>query len=332
MSVREAGAEPPSNWGRWGLDDERGTLNFITDATRARGVAEARDGLAVSLAATVTPVPLAGPIPFGASPMPAGVLQIMNFTGSPARALTDTLVLNTHHAAMTHIDALAHIPSEDKVYPGIELSQALGIGSVRLGSTAAFAAGIVTRGVFLDLAPGGRLEAGHWVTGSDLDEAEGRAGIRVESGDALVVRGGWQPAVHLGETVPAMSVDAVRWMADHEVCLYAGDICDRPPFPPSGPLAMHQVALARLGMPLIDGPELAGLTATCTRLGRYGFLFVVAPMAVVGATGLPVNPLAIFLARGRAAARRTHSRRAPAPRTQGRIRRGAGHGAASPFS
>jgi len=118
--------------------------------------------------------------------------------------------------------------------------------------------------------------------------------VRVESGDALVVRGGWNIADSRGETVPAMTVDAVQWMADREVSVYAGDIGDRPPFPPSGVLAMHQVALPRLGMPLIDGVEVAPLARVCAELERYRFLFVAAPMPVTGATGLPVNPLAIF--------------------------------------
>lgn len=289
-------ANTPTNWGRWGADDELGTLNFITDAARARGVAEARAARVVSLAATVAPVPLAGPVPFGVNPMPAGILQMMNFTGSPAVALTDVLVINTHHGSLTHIDALAHIPTGNQVYPGIDIDQAIAAGTVKRGSTAAFTAGIVTRGVFLDLAPEGRLEAGQWVTGSDLEEAERRAAVRVESGDALIVRGGWKGNDSLAETVPAMTVDAVQWMSEREVSVYAGDIGDRPPFllPPNAVLAMHQVALGQLGMPLIDCVEVAAIAEVCHDLGRHSFLFVVAPMAIVGATGVPVNPLAIF--------------------------------------
>jgi hypothetical protein len=110
----------------------------------------------------------------------------------------------------------------------------------------------------------------------------------------FVVRAGWRVTADLTEPVPVMTLDAVRWMADREVSVYAGDIGDRPPVPPIGPMAMHQVALPLLGLLLIDGPDVGALAATCTELGRHDFLFVVAPMAVTGATGLPVNPLAIF--------------------------------------
>ncbi len=93
-----------------------------------------------------------------------------------------------------------------------------------------------------------------------------------------------------------MTPDAVQWMAEREVSVYAGDIGDRPPFllPPDAVLAMHQIALGQLGMPLIDRVEVDALAATCQDLGRHSFLFAVAPIAVVGATGVPVNPLAIF--------------------------------------
>jgi kynurenine formamidase len=285
----------PTNWGRWGERDQLGTLNFINDETRARAVAEATTGRVVSLAFPVSPVPLAGPIPFGTHPMPAGVTQILNFTGSPARAIADVLIINTHHAGMTHIDALVHIPIDDHVYPGVPVNSAVLFGAVHHGSTAAFASGLTTRGVLLDLAPGDRLAADYEVTGRDFDEAETRQGVRVESGDALVVRGGWRLADHVMKPVPCLTLDAVRWMAEREVSLIASDIGDRPPFPPTGQiLALHQVALPRLGMPLIDNANVDPLAEVCTELGRHSFLFVVGTMAIIGATGLPVNPLAIF--------------------------------------
>jgi kynurenine formamidase len=285
----------PSNRGRWGLADDRGTLNFITAEARARGVAEAREGRVVSLAASVTAVPAAGLIPFGGAPAPAGVLQALTFAGSPSRALTDLLIVNTHHMSLTHIDALAHIPVDGEVYPGVPVADAIAGGRLVKGSTAAFAAGIATRGVLLDLAPGARLTAGHQVTADDLDAAAREAGVRIASGDALVVRAGWTVAESLGEQVPSIGPGAVQWLADHEISLYAGDIGDPPPVGPHAGLpALHLIALARLGLPLIDNAVVGELATTCAELGRHTFLLVVAAMPLAGATGLPVNPLALF--------------------------------------
>lgn len=77
-----ASTEMPSNWGRWGADDELGTLNLITDEVRARAVAQARTGRWVSLAMPVQPASmLGGPFAPPAPPSPP-VQQAMLYTGT----------------------------------------------------------------------------------------------------------------------------------------------------------------------------------------------------------------------------------------------------------
>jgi len=286
------GAEP-TNWGRWGPDGDLGTLNFITAAARARGVAEAVTGQVVSLAKMITPVPLAGA--FG-SPhvMPAAVTQTLIYTTPASPGFIDMLTINVHHVDSTHVDAVAHVNSGGRVYPGVPVEEAIAGGTVRRGSSAPFAAGVVTRGVLLDLAPAGALEENRQVTAVDLEEAERRGGVRVTSGDALVVRGGWRMSAANAAVLPTLTRNAVAWMADREVALYAGDIGDKPPILPGGSTVVHTVGLGRLGMPLVDGPTLEELARTCRDLDRYAFLFVLGTIPVTGATGLPVTPLAIF--------------------------------------
>jgi len=118
--------------------------------------------------------------------------------------------------------------------------------------------------------------------------------VCVETGDALVVRGGWKLAAETGASMPTLTRDAVAWMADREVALYVGDINDKPPIIPGGSAVVHETALGRLGMPLVDGAELHELARTCREIGRYCFLFVLGTIPVTGATGLPAMPLAIF--------------------------------------
>lgn len=86
--------------------------------------------------------------------------------------MAEVLVLTPHHPALTHLDAVAHLPVDGHIYPGRPLTEAVTPGGVRHGSTTAFADGTITRGVLLDLAPGNRLPAAHPVTGTDLDAAE----------------------------------------------------------------------------------------------------------------------------------------------------------------
>jgi len=120
-----------SNWGRWGLDDELGTLNFISDEVRARAVMQATTGRVISLAVPIIPVPMSGAFGAAAHRMPAAVAQTLTYTDSRAVAFTDILTINVHHHDSTHIDALAHVNCDGKVYPGILVDDAIAGGTVR---------------------------------------------------------------------------------------------------------------------------------------------------------------------------------------------------------
>jgi kynurenine formamidase len=281
----------PDNWGRWGEDDESGTLNLITDAVRTRAAAEVRTGRAVSLAMPVRPAPiLMGPSAPGTM-QTSPVQQLMALTPHPAQASAEVMIV-TNHGFWTHLDALSHQGIDGLVYPGRPMAGSVTPAGVTHGSTTAFAAGVITRGVLLDLAADGPLPGGP-VTGRDLDAAEQRQGVTLESGDALVLRGG--RTLTDDPPVPGVSVDAVQWMHRRDVSLYVGDIEDaRPPLNPGTPAPMHKIALVRLGMPLIDAANVEELAAVCTQLSRYSFLLAIAPPRILGMTGIPVNPLAIF--------------------------------------
>lgn len=287
--------ELPTNWGRWGDDDQLGTLHLIDAAAKERAAAEVRDAHHVSLARRVQPVPLTtglGPVGSPAV-MPAGVLQIVNFNGAKPLALTDTLVLNTHNAALTHIDAVAHMPVDEHVYPGVPVHAAVTPTGVTHGSADPFGAGVVTRGVLLDLAPrGGSLPADRRIGAADLDAALERAATGLSSGDAVAVRGGWDTNRPLDQPVPGLDLSAVQWLNEHGVSVYLGDIGDARPA--HFPLPLHQVALARLGLPLVDAADLDELAEVCATLNRSSFMLVLAPPRITGTTGLVVNPIAIF--------------------------------------
>jgi kynurenine formamidase len=285
----------PHNWGRWGDSDEIGTLNLIDDAARTRAAAEVRDATSVSLARTTRPAPLTTSLSPVGSPatVPAPVMQIVNFNGIKPPAITDSLLINTHNAGLTHLDAPIHMPVDDKVYPGVPLQDAITPVGARHASADHASAGLVTRGVLIDLAPnGGRLDANHRVSGTDLDEALQRTGTSAHPGDAIVVRAGWDVDQPMTEPVPGLDLSAVRWLNGHGAALYIGDISDSRP--PSFPMPMHQVALARLGLPLVDAAHLDDLADACARQQRWSFMLVLAPPRISGTTGLPVNPIAIF--------------------------------------
>ena len=290
--MKQAG-DAPSNWGRWGDDDESGTLNLITEAVRARAAAEVRSGRAVSLALPVRPTPIiSGPFaPTTAEASP--VQQLMAYTPPALQATADVLVVTNHHPRSTHIDSLCHQAIDGLVYPGRPLAESVTPAGATHAGTTTFASGVVTRGILLDLAADSPLPGGYAVTARDLDAAEEREGVTVESGDALVLRGGW--ALTADPPVPGISADAVWWMHRRGVSLYAGDIGDaRPALDPGAPAPLHKIGLVRLGMPLIDAANVEDLATACAELSRYSFLLAVAPPRIHGLTGVPVNPLAIF--------------------------------------
>ncbi|MCO4252131.1 cyclase family protein [Pseudarthrobacter raffinosi] len=284
----------PGNYGRWGPDDDRGTLNLITDEVRARAVTEARSGRTVSLAHAIKPTPLiAGPTPiFGGS---AAVQQAMMFTGSPSMAMAELLVITTHHPQLTHIDALTHTVVDGMVYPGVPLSERGNAAGISRGSSSIFAGGVLTRGVLIDLAEDGPLPVDYGVTGADLDGALARTGTEFLPGDALVVHGGWDLSKDTGGTFPGMTLDAVAWMHRHDVSVYLGDIRDvRPSHNPGIRSPLHHVGIVRMGMPLVDSADPTELVRVCREEGRNSFMLVLAPQRLEGATGLPINPMAIF--------------------------------------
>ncbi len=292
---QQSAKDLPDNRGRWGLDDQLGTLNLITDVARARAAAEVRTGRSVSLAQPIEPALLgSGPDAPVSQPV-SPVQQVLTYTGSPAIAAVDVMTVANHHRGSTHIDALVHVPHNGQVYPGKPLSESLTPGGITHASTTAFAAGILTRGVLLDLAPDGPLAPRYAITARDLEAAEQRQDVRLEAGDALVVRSGWTGGPQPGKAMPGISLDAVRWMHQRGAALFAGDAGDaHPPLDLACPLPLHEVALPLMGMPLIDVAELEELATVCAGLNRWSFLLTVAPPRIHGLTGVPVNPTAIF--------------------------------------
>ena len=149
------------------------------------------------------------------------VQLIMVYTPSPVYAMADMALVTNHHPRSTHLDALGHMVGDGHVFPGRPLDRSVTPAGAGHGSTAAFAEGIVTRGVLLDLAADGPLAPAYPVTATDLEAAEERQAVRLESGDALVVRCGWTMTSTPECPLPGITLDAVRWMHERGVSVYA---------------------------------------------------------------------------------------------------------------
>jgi hypothetical protein len=118
-----------NNWRRWEPDDQRGTLNFITDDVRRSAASLVRNGRTVSLS---RPIPTVTVLAGARNPAPADHRMSVDRGGSG-----DYFGLSYHGFAATHIDALCHIFAEDgRMYGGRPASLVTESGAPPTPSTA----------------------------------------------------------------------------------------------------------------------------------------------------------------------------------------------------
>jgi kynurenine formamidase len=284
-------AEELSNAGRWGPDDERGTLNHLGAASLRRGLAEIRDAVVISLGKE-----LRRGVP--------GFEHHMLYQAHAPRASLDAVSVRPHGFEVTHMDALAHGFLGGNVYNGRRAEDVVTEDGLRFGAIDAFAGGVVTRGVLLDVAAAvglDHLAPGQGIGAADLDRAESAAGTRVEPGDALFVRTGLDLRIARTGADPAALPregylpDVLRWLHERQVAVLCGDCVERLP---SGydavPMPLHQIGLSAMGLAMIDGCDLELLASECRSRDRSAFLLAAAPLRIRGATGSPLNPLVVL--------------------------------------
>ncbi len=288
--------ETCSNAGRWGPDDELGTLNFIDPAVRLAAIATVTLGRSVSIGKDLdTVASTANPVPV--------VHRMLLDRHEDSFSAFDVVEIAPHGFAVTHLDAIGHVYFDGGVYNGRHARDVVSARGMSFGSIMAQRDGIMTRGVLLDIpaARGVRwLTPGEGVYPDDLERAEVLAGTRVRRGDAVIVRVG----LSARETVEGREDPSVRaglmpecipWLHEREVAVFSGDCIEMIPLPYSRiPMPLHQIALGSMGMPFIDATELEELAAICRELGRYEFLLTVAPLRLIGGTGSAVNPICTF--------------------------------------
>ena len=290
-----------SNWGRWGDDDESGTLNLITDAKRAQAARLVQEGITVTcsrlivpeIAADVTTIPpLHYMVRAGDTAPPVGPGSTADFFG-----------LSFHGLTVTHLDSLCHQIWDGKMYngrPGSDVNSETKANSLDVDKAKN---GIVTRGVLLDITKvRGKpwLEAGEGVFVEDLEAAEKAQGVRLEEGDALMLRLGWyKRRLELGPPEagrPGLHAETLPWLKERGIALVGGDASQdaEPSGYPNVGLPIHKIGIVGMGLWLLDAGDCEGLLEVCERLNRWEFMFIVAPLRFAKATGSPVNPLAMF--------------------------------------
>jgi kynurenine formamidase len=216
----------------------------------------------------------------------------------------DYFAIAPHGFATSHIDALCHIFHEGRIFNGYPAETVTAHGATRLGIHH-LRSGIVTRGVLLDV-PEARgvdaLEPGEPIFPEDLEAAEGRTGVRVRAGDALLVRTGrwrWRDEHgpwDLGGRAAGLDASCLPWLRARDVAALGSDgVSDVMPSRVEGVgMPIHTVTLVVMGVHLLDNLDFDALATACAEEGRWEFLFTVAPLVLRRGTASPVNPIAVF--------------------------------------
>jgi kynurenine formamidase len=290
------------NWGRWGPDDERGAINLVTPEKRRQAAALVRSGISISLS---RPFPLE---PASNNPSPARRHTTRVARGPWAGSAVDHLAIDTHGTSSTHMDALCHIWDEDGIWNGRDPDAAITPDGARFGGVEVFADGILTRGILLDVARYRGVPfvtQNEPVTGDELAAVARAAGVDVQPGDALLIHSGrerWDAAngpwgagsLDVGQSVrPGLHVSCLRFFREVDASVLVWDMMDVRPNGYELAFAVHAAVWA-FGMVLVDNALLEPLAVACAREGRADVAIILAPLPIRGATGSPVNPIALL--------------------------------------
>jgi len=284
-----------SNAGRWGPDDELGTLNYITPEKRVTAAGLVKEGLVVSVGRDLST---------NQSKVDSRPVQHMvMFSNDSSPSISDYFSMAPHGMIVTHLDALCHFSVKGQLYNGRKRTETVTAGGAQWGSIYAQKQGIFTRGVLLDVAAARDIpwyKSDEYVTVADLEAAEKKQKLRVKSGDAIFVRTGMERMESergLQDIYPraGLHAECIEWMHKREVSVYGGDCIEKLPYPSevfTSPL--HMIGLVAMGMPILDWPALTELAETCRKLNRWDYLLTTAPLRLPGGTASPINPLCTF--------------------------------------
>jgi kynurenine formamidase len=286
-----------SNWGRWGKDDELGTLNLITPAKRKQAAALVKEGVTVSLASdAATEKGVDVPCPVEWAMLTASQSGATDRIGYPC----------IHGAGTTHLDSFAHVFFGGKMWNGYPVSGLVTKeGGAAKNSILTMKAGIVTRGVLYDipkLKGVSYLEPGTRIFAEDLEAWEKKAGVKATAGDALLLRWGrWTRRAALGpwpinDAMAGLDNSVIPWLKKRDIAILGWETPDYAPHPAGDlpPSSLHNFVLTILGVHLVDRADFDALSQAAAARNRWEFMLTIAPLPIPHGTGSPVNPIAVF--------------------------------------
>ena len=299
------------NWGRWGDDDQLGTLNFITSEVVKNAAGCIKTGERFPLAVTLEKEGIqVGFIPGRVNPILEMIsvdAPIDSEAGIDSFHTSDDVVQMGLQAA-THWDGLCHASYNGLVYNGYPSETITSDkGATRCGIENLRT--VCSRGVLLDVARAkgvNVLDCPYAITAEDLDDAAALGNVEIKSGDIVLVRTGRMSiyeseggmAYCLGPSGDGsnagFSLSTVEWFYDHEVAAVANDTLAFEVYPSEDvPMAVHMLHLVDMGLTQGQNWNLESLADACENDGTYDFFLNATPEPFLGGVGSPVAPVAI---------------------------------------
>ena len=301
-------AERQRNWGRWGDEDQRGTLNHISPEVLKGAVETVTAGKLFNLGLNFDRNgPQTGAGRFNPKLYATDLFTPLN-PAKPSAVYSDDVIHMPLQAA-TQWDALGHVHYDGVLYNNCKACDTLSEkGAARLGIEHLASPGIMSRGVLLDilrLKRVDRLPTNYAITVDDLNAACVAQGVQMRKGDVVLIRTGHiqrftvdQDRAAFTGLQPGLSPLCAEWVHDHSLVAVCADNLAVEVMAPEGlgsdmPLAFHMLCLRDMGCPLGEMFNLDALAMDCAADGRYAFLLSAPPIAFTNAFGSPVNPLAL---------------------------------------
>lgn len=281
--------------------DERGALCRISDQTVLAALSTPRSGRTVSLSLPINTRAAAD----NARPALHHMVDLGDVEPPEPTGHKDFIGIDYHGKAVSHLDAICHIGYRGELYGGVKSKSAMSSIGSAWSAVTTMSAGVVVRGVLIDIPAVQKvewLEPGTPVHLRDLLAAEQALGVTVGTADAVLLRtghGARRTALGVWNSDNASAgwhIDVMTELADRGISVLGadGDSDVRPSSVAGLHSPIHALALTALGIPLLDNLDLEELSSACAQAGRYEFLLVIAPLVVPRGTGSPVNPIAVL--------------------------------------
>ena len=294
-----------SNWGRWGADDQLGTVNFITPEVRKAAAGLVRSGQVFDLG-----------MPFGMDGPQSGrgrfnPIHTMTMLPTDPPLFPDGFITADDVVTMplqcaTQWDSLAHVGYDGLLYNNTPASAVSAFRGATRNSFDQVVSRLISRGVLLDIAGlkgVDRLDRSEEITADDLDAAAARQGVEVRTGDVLMFRTGWYQlytegnhALYLGFESAGLGISTAEWLHDHQVAAVCGDnfaVECLPSTEEGTSLPLHMVLIRDLGMTLGEMFNFEQLAADSNQDGVWEFLFSGIGIKVTASVGSPITPIVV---------------------------------------